>query len=94
MFPLDPQVSPAVPLTAQQPKADYGVSSALRELLEEINETRNLSENLKSGLGISQPEGAENAAQPAGLCAWILEATRSIRKSNSNLGDCLRHLNS
>ena len=94
MFPLDSANACSVPTMAQQPKADYGVSSALRELLEEINETRNLSENLKSGLGISQPEGTENAAQLAGLCAWIQEATRSIRKSNSNLGDCLRHLNS
>jgi hypothetical protein len=71
-----------------------GVMSAMRELIDAVNETANLSDNLSSSLGISQPPEGKAAAGPEALLGVVVELTRRLRSSNLSLSESLRHLNS
>lgn len=79
-------------LAAQQ---EEGVASAMRRLTDEIAENAQISDNLRSTLGISCPEEANIGKEPReGLIEMIRRATFRISRSNRDLTDVLRHLNS
>lgn len=77
--------------TAQQ-IAQPGLSSALKELFEEIVQNAQLSESLSSALGISVPKDAPGKEGESSLYGAVRSAIYRIRQSNGDLNQVLQHL--
>jgi hypothetical protein len=81
-------------LNDPQPQMETGISSAMKELINEINENCTLADNLKSSLGMSSPEQSNAKETDTNLYGVIKALTYRMRSNNNHFGDVLRHLNS
>jgi len=74
------------------PPSDIGVSSALKELVQEIYENARLGDNIKNCIGISVPDKDPTPQPDISLFSILRDATYRVRRTNEHLGDILRHL--
>lgn len=78
--------------TVPQPS---GIASRVQELQKAVAETSALSYQLRTALGIQQPQPDGQKNQTAGSLAEVLSELRySLNRSNTDLQDVLQHLNS
>lgn len=79
--------------STQQP--EFGVSSAISDLIAEIKQVYNNSYDLKSTLGIATPPEKQGENGPGeSLVGALRLAAITVAKTNLHLADCLRHLRS
>lgn len=77
----------------QEPQVEFGVRSALQQLIEEAGALGKSSQELRNTLGISVPEQSAPKPPPSGnLVGLISEVTDRIRSANYAINDSLRHL--
>lgn len=74
---------------------EMGLSSSIKELMSEVYESRRIADNLRSALGISQPpQNSAQAQEPSSLRDAICMARRIAQSANTDLVDCVNHINS
>lgn len=81
------QAAPSVP-------PDSGITSAIKELLDAINDNSITVGNIKQALGIDSPEkGTAAAPQASSLVQVLRSAIYRVRNTNEHLYEILRHIN-
>lgn len=73
--------------------APYGVQSALRDLNAQIEEAENLSDNVRTVLGISNPPTAKGE-QNSTLADVLRSFTNRLAEANAKQREVLEHLSS
>lgn len=74
---------------------EIGITTAVKDLGSALMENASITDNIKSALGISNPEnGAKGSDPSASLASVIRQMTSRIHSTNGNLLDILRHINS
>lgn len=97
------QIKPANPVQGQPDYAkcsanagapsEFGVRSAIAELVDQVKSIAAQCQELRSVLGISIPESAGPGAEGAdSLVGTISILAGIVHSSNLHLNDCLRHL--
>lgn len=84
----------STPALAEQSPREYGVGSALKELIDTSESLIQNAANLRSTLGISFPDEVTGAAQPTSLVDAIAMVTARVRKATLDLQDANRYINS
>jgi hypothetical protein len=76
------------------PQQEYGVRSALAELINEVKGVASQAVELRSVLGIAVPEPntAEKAQDPDSLVGTVRVLIQILGRANANLADSIRHL--
>ena len=72
---------------------EYGLSSAIQDLADEVRRTCELSGQLVSTLSIAAPDPERGKDPRDGMMAALRGLATALADSNDRLSNCLRHVN-